>query len=102
MTLHRLRVTVGDEDFFKILRQWAQSRSGDSVRTSEFVALAERISGRSLDALFRRWLFTTEKPFLAGTAASRLSSPTALRAVPKLARGLVDRSKRDRWVGRSG
>jgi hypothetical protein len=96
MTLHRLRVTVGDEDFFKILRQWAQSRSGDSVRTSEFVALAERISGRSLDALFSRWLFTTEKPFLAGTAASRLSSPTALRAVPNLARVLVDQSKRDR------
>ena len=44
MTLHQLRLAVGDDDFFRILRAWAQSRAGDNVTTREFIRLAERIS----------------------------------------------------------
>ena len=62
MTLHTLRQTVGDRDFFRILRVWAQSREGGNVTIDEFIALAERISGEQLDGLFATWLFTAEKP----------------------------------------
>ena len=62
MTLHQLRLTVGDDDFFRILRTWAQSRAGDNVKTSEFIRLAERISGADLDQLFQDWLYTPAKP----------------------------------------
>ena len=62
MTLQALRLEIGDRDFFRLLRRWAHSRAGGNVTTDEFIALAERISGQSLDALFQTWLFTPEKP----------------------------------------
>lgn len=99
MTLHRLRVTVGDGDFFKILRQWASTRSGDNVRTSEFIALAEQISGRGLDGLFKRWLFTAKKPHLADATASRRSNQFAGRDVPAAARDLIKGLTRVRRAG---
>ena len=53
MTLHQLRLAVGDTDFYKILRKWAQTRAGGNVTTPQFIALAERPSpARSLDAFF--------------------------------------------------
>jgi aminopeptidase N len=62
MTLHALRTAVGDRTFFTILRQWAASESGQAVTSARFIALAERVSGRQLDDLFQRWLFTPGKP----------------------------------------
>ena len=38
------------------------SRAGENVNIEEFIALAERISGEQLDALFDEWLFTPAKP----------------------------------------
>jgi hypothetical protein len=62
MTLHTLRGEVGDETFFRILRRWTRSQANGNVTTAEFIALAERISGKDLDALFETWLFTSSKP----------------------------------------
>jgi Peptidase family M1 domain/Peptidase M1 N-terminal domain len=73
MTLHQLRLTVGDRDFFRILRRWAQRREGDNVTTEQFIRLAERVSGEELDALFEAWLFTPSKPALAATAVGARS-----------------------------
>jgi hypothetical protein len=90
MTLHALRMEVGDEDFFRILRRWAQGHEGELVTTAGLVRLAERISGEQLDELFNAWLFTSEKPELAIAAMrdlSRSSGPTAA------ARHLVARLK---------
>ena len=62
MTLHALRLTVGDKTFFRILRSWAQIHRNDNVTTAEFIAHAERIAGRDLGALFTAWLYTPSKP----------------------------------------
>ena len=62
MTLQALRTSVGDDDFFDIVREWVASQAGGTVTTDEFVALAEKESGMQLDDLFRTWLFTPEKP----------------------------------------
>jgi aminopeptidase N len=62
MTLHALRLTVGDRKFFRILRSWAQIHRNGNVTTAEFIAHAERISGRDLGALFTAWLYTPSKP----------------------------------------
>ena len=70
MTLHQLRLAVGDADFFRVLRQWAQHQSGGTVTTDEFIALAERVSGEDLDALFETWLFTPGRDELTGAAAA--------------------------------
>jgi len=62
MTLHALRVTVGDDAFFKILKAWAAEKAHSNATTPEFIALAERISGKQLDQLFDDWLYGEKRP----------------------------------------
>ena len=93
MTLQVLRNEVGDRDFFRILRTWAARRAGANGTTGQFIALAERISGKQLDQLFETWLFTTGKPVLpAATATGKVRTPPAaaslLERMPKTALGL--------------
>jgi len=56
MTLHALRLTVGDDNFFEILRTYASRFADAAVTTREFVAVAEEVSGTQLDDLFDAWL----------------------------------------------
>lgn len=62
MTLQALRATVGNRVFRSILRTWADEHRYGTVTTQQFVDLAERLSGRQLDDLFQRWLYTAGKP----------------------------------------
>ena len=62
MTLHALRVTVGDDAFFRILKTWAQEKQNGNATTPEFIAVAERVSGHDLDQLFNDWLYATTRP----------------------------------------
>jgi hypothetical protein len=76
MTLHQLRLEVGDADFFRILYAWGQTGAGllgeteQYVTTEEFIAFAESLSGEQLDDLFQTWLFTPGKPDLTATTAA--------------------------------
>nr|BFD86451.1 M1 family metallopeptidase [Streptomyces sp. Xyl84] len=62
MTLHQLRRAVGDPAFLRILRTWAAYHRAGHGTTAQFTALAERLSGKDLDGLFRTWLDTRGKP----------------------------------------
>ncbi|QXJ26811.1 M1 family metallopeptidase [Actinomadura graeca] len=62
MCLQALRDRVGDPAFFSILRTWADARRDSSATTSQFIAHAERVSGKKLGTLFTAWLFTPGKP----------------------------------------
>ncbi len=62
MTLHALRVKVGDPTFFRILRSWYARYRDGNVTTADFIALSERVSGQDLDAFFTTWLYTPGKP----------------------------------------
>lgn len=62
MTLQALRQKVGDSTFFAILRDWVRENRHRSVTTADFVALAERDSGQSLDAFFKVWLYEPGRP----------------------------------------
>ncbi|WP_020117939.1 M1 family metallopeptidase [Streptomyces canus] len=62
MTLHALRTAVGDRAFFPILRAWASGHRFGHGTTAQFERLAERVSGKDLDGLFRTWLDTPGKP----------------------------------------
>jgi aminopeptidase N len=78
MTLHQLRLAVGDDDFFTILRTWTADHRHGNGTTPEFTALAEKISGQDLDALFQAWLYTPSKPAVAGAATlARRAAPVA-------------------------
>ena len=99
MTLHQLRLAVGDDAFFEILPAWtAEHRYGNGT-IAQFQALAERISGLDLDALFTTWLFTAGRPDVA-TAARKASPPTEprswakIREAHELMAALVDPARR--------
>jgi aminopeptidase N len=62
MTLQALREEVGDKLFWRLIRRWAKRKGGGHGRTGQFIAMAERVSGRELGPLFRTWLFTPTRP----------------------------------------
>lgn len=62
MTLQALREKVGDRVFFQIMRDWAGQNRFGNVTTPQFIALAERDSGRDLGAFFQAWLYQVGKP----------------------------------------
>jgi aminopeptidase N len=62
MTLEALRLKVGTHTMLTILRDWATAHRYGSADTAEFIALAEKVSGRSLQPLFERWLFSPGRP----------------------------------------
>lgn len=66
LTLHALRRTVGDEDFFRILRSWVRTYGGANASTEDLVALSSRISGQDLTEFFASWLDSPTQPELPG------------------------------------
>ncbi len=83
-----LRNEVGDAAFFEILKQWTSSKAGGNGTNEEFIALAERVSGRQLDELFNTWLYTAGKPELpaAATELRAQASPAAAGIAQELRR----------------
>ena len=55
-TLHALRLTVGDDVFFDILREWSIRFGGANASTDDFVRLSEELSGEELGRFFELWL----------------------------------------------
>ena len=71
LTLHALRLTVGDEAFFTILREWTRRYHNGNATTEDFIRLCEEISGQVLDAFFAAWLYEPGLPELpAGHGAA--------------------------------
>ena len=62
MTLHALRLTVGDDAFFDILRTYVTKYTDQSVTTADFIDVAESVSGAELDDLFDAWLIDPKVP----------------------------------------
>ncbi len=56
LTLHSLRLSVGDDVFFEILREWNVRFGGGTASTADFIALSEELSDVDLDAFFVAWL----------------------------------------------
>ncbi|MBS1672510.1 MAG: M1 family metallopeptidase [Actinobacteria bacterium] len=56
LLLHALRLTVGDDTFFGILRAWTGRFGGGTATTADFRELAASIAGRRLEAFFDAWL----------------------------------------------
>lgn len=61
-TLHALRLLVGDETFFTILRTYYAQHQGGTASTADFIAVAEAVSGEDLTDFFQAWLYAEEIP----------------------------------------
>lgn len=77
MTLQALRVRIGDGPFFALLKAWPTEKKFGNATSAEFEAMAERVSGQDLDALFDTWLHTPGKPGTAPAASSRKPASVA-------------------------
>jgi aminopeptidase N len=64
LTLHALRLTVGDDAFFALLKDWVAEHGGGSVTTDDFRAFAAERTGAELGELFDAWLIERELPGL--------------------------------------
>ncbi|MDG4821125.1 M1 family metallopeptidase [Asanoa sp. WMMD1127] len=62
VAVHALRLEVGDDTFFRILKEWTAQKRNASVTTDEFIALAERISGKPLREFLMTWLTSKTAP----------------------------------------
>ncbi|WP_394841318.1 M1 family metallopeptidase [Pendulispora brunnea] len=60
--VHAVRVAVGDSTFFNILKTWQSERKSSTGTIEQFLALSERLSGRSLRSVFDTWLFKKGRP----------------------------------------
>lgn len=62
LTLHALRLRIGEASFFELLRSYATTYRHQNVSTEDFISLAEEVSGQDLDDLFQAWLYAAVVP----------------------------------------
>jgi aminopeptidase N len=62
LTVHALRLEVGDDAFFKILKEWTAQKRNASASTEDFIALAERVAGKPLREFLLTWLTSKTAP----------------------------------------
>jgi aminopeptidase N len=60
--LHMLRRLLGDEIFFRGLRQFYEDRRYQKAGTDDFERAMEAASGQVLDRFFERWIYGSEIP----------------------------------------
>jgi aminopeptidase N len=62
LTLHALRLRVGDDTFFRTLRTYAERYRYGNASTADFIAVAEEVSQQDLGAFFDGWLYEQQMP----------------------------------------
>jgi len=71
LTLHALRLMLGDTVFFDLLRDWVAANRHATVSTEQFIAHAVSYSERPIEELLRAWLFATPLPKLPRTTKNK-------------------------------
>ena len=84
MALEALRTAIGAATFADLMEEWQIRYGGTAKGTEDFIALAEELSGRQLDAFFQDWIYDNDKPAWPGRFNLALASTPASR--PRLAR----------------
>ncbi|MFL0579982.1 M1 family metallopeptidase [Dietzia sp. 179-F 9C3 NHS] len=62
LTLHALRLTIGDDAFFRLLKKWVATYSGKTATTDDFLHLSADHTTVDLRPLWNAWLFARELP----------------------------------------
>ncbi|CAM2822940.1 M1 family metallopeptidase [Skermania piniformis] len=64
LTLHTLRIELGDAKFFELLRTWTTAHRYGSVTTADFTDLAGHFTALPLTPLWDQWLYQRALPEL--------------------------------------
>lgn len=67
LVLHALRLEVGDDTFFKILREYYERYQYDNATIEDFLAVVEDVSGENHSGLLNAWLYSPTLPPLDAT-----------------------------------
>ena len=62
LAVHALRLEVGDDTFFSIVKGWTADKRDGNATTEEFRAYAQEKAGKDLGAFFDAWLTGTSRP----------------------------------------
>ena len=62
LALQVLRQEIGDEDFFDVIRRWAQENEGGNVTTQDLYDLISDETGDPRPDSFDTWLYAPDKP----------------------------------------
>jgi aminopeptidase N len=62
VTVHAVRVALGDEAFFRMIRDWTRLHRNGVVGTEAFVAHASRYAEEPVGRLLHAWLYDTALP----------------------------------------
>jgi len=62
--LHMLRRKLGDDVFWKGIRQYYAHYNGSNANTDDFRKVMEKVSGKDLKLFFKQWLKTAGHPVL--------------------------------------
>ncbi|MGB7685250.1 MAG: M1 family metallopeptidase [Solirubrobacterales bacterium] len=62
MALQALRMKIGTKPMLTVLRRWTAEHRHGNTTISQFIDLAEEVSGRDLSKLFKDWLYVPGKP----------------------------------------
>jgi hypothetical protein len=59
---HALRQEVGDETYFAVMREYLRQYKYKIATPASFLRVAESVSGRDLDAIYKQWVLGTKSP----------------------------------------
>lgn len=62
LLLHALRLRLGDDLFFDLLRQYYDTYRDSNVSSDDFISLANQVSGEDLTGFFDAWLYDETIP----------------------------------------
>ncbi|HYJ50610.1 MAG TPA: M1 family metallopeptidase [Microbacterium sp.] len=82
LTLHALRLALGDDVFFGMLQTWTRTHRASTATTTDFVALAENAAGVAVASLLRAWLDLPRLPKLPKPGGGSFT-PIATPAPPE-------------------
>jgi aminopeptidase N len=72
LTLHALRLEVGDEDFFEIARTFQKQFAYGNADTADFAGTVAAVTGRDLTGFLRAWLYDEAMPPIPSLGLSPL------------------------------
>lgn len=61
-SLQALSTLIGPQAFATVMSTWISSRGGSTGSTADWIALAEKVSGRDLTAFYQDWAYDSDKP----------------------------------------
>ena len=89
MILHMLRSVVGENNFLKLMRNFATKYAGKSATTDDFKELSEEIYGQKLTWFYSQWMDSTSAPeFKAKYTVYRLGNNKGFRIVGAITQDL--------------